>query len=85
MPESMSADSNKPVTLNEVFSLIEASSVAQGIAISAALHSIEPKYVDRFARYLAQLTPAVGATDEVAQRFLECVEEGVDGFLNNRG
>lgn len=75
---------NKPVTLDEVLSLIEASNVAQGIAISAALHSISPEHVDRFARYLADLTPCVGASDDVAERLLECVQEGVDGFLKNR-
>lgn len=83
VPES-AADKQNPATLQEVMNLIEASTVAQGIAICAALHSIDPKHVDRFARYLAELAPAVGASDEFAQHLLECVEEGVDGFLQNR-
>lgn len=78
-------DNQNPATLQDVMSLIEASTVAQGIAICAALHSIDPKHVESFARNLAELAPQVGASDEVAQHFLECVEEGVDGFLRNRG
>lgn len=78
-------DKGNPATLADVFNIVEASTVAQGIAICAALQSIDPKHVDAFARQLAALAPAVGAADEVAQHFLECVEEGVDGFLRNRG
>ena len=75
---------NQPVTLDEVLSLIEASNVAQGIAISTALQSIDPRYVDLFASNLAELAPLVGAHDDVAQRFLEVMHEGVTAFLRSR-
>lgn len=77
------SESDRPATLNEVLSLIEASNVAQGIAISAALQTIDPRYVDRFATNLAELAPLVGAGDDVAQRFLELVHEGVCAFRSN--
>lgn len=78
------SDNNRLVTLDEVLSLIEASNVAQGIAISTALQTIDPKYVAMFAHNLAELAPVVGAHDDVAQRLLEVMHEGVSAFLLSR-
>ena len=55
-----------------------------GIAIALALDVVKPVHVDTYARRLKELAPAVGASDKVAQQFLECAGEGVAGFLANR-
>ena len=63
---------------------VEAGLVANGIAIALALDVVKPVHVDTYARRLKELAPAVGASDKVAQQFLECAGEGVAGFLANR-
>lgn len=71
-------------THHEVIAATEAGLVANGIAIALALDVINPAHVETYAARLKALAPAVGAADPVAQKFLDCVGEGVAGFLANR-
>lgn len=81
---SIQAQQGTAVTHAQLIGIVEAGLVANGIAIALALDVVKPAHVDTYARRLKELAPAVGASDEVAQKFLECAGEGVTGFLNNR-
>ena len=72
------------VTHAQLMGAVEAGLVANGIAIALALDVVKPVHVDTYAWRLKELAPAVGASDKVAQQFLECAGEGVAGFLANR-
>lgn len=75
---------NENPTRQELIGMTEAALVANGIAIALALDVVNSSHVATYAHRLKALAPAVGASDPVAQKLLECVSEGVEGFLANR-